>query len=344
MQDKQSDSQKFLKLTEKLPDCCHGYLMTGLSENTLTTKIAYARDIKFFLEFAVNYYPYFADKSIKDISFEDLGQINAEDINVYLQVLKDQGLGEKTRSRRKAAISAMFNYMMNSQRKLTFNPVAGSTKIKLPEKDFVIYLTMEEQEKLLDTIRTGFGLTKAQASRHNAVKTRDLAIIFLFLDTGLRVSELASINVKDLSLDDYSVVVQRKGRNKIQMIYYSDESAEYITDYLNERKARKLIYHGDDPLFISNRGTRISVREIQMMLKKYVAAALPEKAQKISPHKLRSSFAMEFYRSTDKDILTLQKRMGHKSIMTTNIYAKAAEAEDKDMRNWRKSENPYLSP
>ena len=160
--------------------------------------------------------------------------------------------------------------------------------------------------------------------------------IFLFLDTGLRVSELASINVKDLSLDDYSVVVQRKGRNKIQMIYYSDESAEYITDYLNERKARRLIYHGDDPLFISNRGTRISVREIQLMLKKYVAAALPEKAQSISPHKLRSSFAMEFYRSTDKDILTLQKRMGHKSIMTTNIYAKAAEAEDKDMRNWRK--------
>ena len=54
--------------------------MTGLSENTLTTKIAYARDIRFFLEFALNYYPYFADKSIKDISFEDLGQISTEDI------------------------------------------------------------------------------------------------------------------------------------------------------------------------------------------------------------------------------------------------------------------------
>ena len=307
MKDKLGDSQKYIQLMNSLPDCVHSYLMTGLSENTLTTKVAYARDIKYFLEFAVNFYPYFDEKSIKDITMDDLEQITAEDINLYLFTMKDQGLGEKTRARKKSAISAMFNYMINAQRKLTYNPVSGSTKIRLPEKDFVIYLTREEQERLLNTIRIGTGLSKGQLSYHKNYKTRDLAIVFLFLDTGLRVSELNSINVKDLSLDDYTVVVQRKGRNKIQMIYYSDESAEYINDYLNERKARGDAFHGDDPLFVTLEGNRLSVREIQNMVKKYVSAALPEKMHSISPHKLRSSFAMEFYRASDKDILTLQK-------------------------------------
>ncbi len=337
MKDKQGDSQKYLKLISQLPDCVHSYLMTGLSENTLTTKVAYARDIKYFLEFAVNFYPYFTEKSIKAITMDDLEQITAEDINLYLFTMKDQGLGEKTRARKKSAISAMFNYMINAQRKLTYNPVSGSTKIRLPEKDFVIYLTREEQERLLNTIRIGTGLSKGQLAYHEHYKVRDLAIVFLFLDTGLRVSELNSINVKDLSLEDFTVVVQRKGRNKIQMIYYSDESAEYINDYLNERKARGDAFHGDDPLFVTLEGNRLSVREIQNMVKKYVAAALPDKMHSISPHKLRSSFAMEFYRASDKDILTLQKRMGHKSILTTNIYAKAADAEIKESRNWRNS-------
>lgn len=335
MKDKQMDSQKYIELMNALPECTRSYLMTGLSENTLTTKIAYARDIRYFLEFAVNCYPYFPEKSIKEITFDDLERITAEDINVYLFTMKDQGLGEKTRARKKSAISAMYNYMINAQRKMTYNPVSGSTKIRLPEKDFVIYLTREEQEKLLNTIRYGTGLTKGQLSYHEHYKVRDLAIIFLFLDTGLRVSELNSINVKDVSLDDFTVVVQRKGRNKIQMIYYSDESAEYIKDYLEERKARGDLFHGDDPLFVTLEGNRLSVREIQSMVKKYVAAALPEKTHSISPHKLRSSFAMEFYRASDKDILTLQKRMGHKSILTTNIYAKAADAEIKESRNWR---------
>jgi len=338
MKDKQLDSQKYISLINDLPECTHSYLMTGLSENTLTTKIAYARDIKYFLEFAVSYYPYFSDKSIKEITFDDLEKITAEDINVYLFTMKDQGLGEKTRARKKSAISAMYNYMINAQRKMTYNPVSGSTKIRLPEKDFVIYLTREEQEKLLNTIRSGIGLSKGELAYHKHYKVRDLAVIFLFLDTGLRVSELSSINVKDLSLDDYTVVVQRKGRNKIQMIYYSDESAEYIKDYLEERKGRGDAFHGDDPLFVTLEGNRLSVREIQNMVKKYVRAALPEKEHSISPHKLRSSFAMEFYRASDKDILTLQKRMGHKSILTTNIYAKAADAEIKESRNWR--DNP----
>ena len=80
MQDKKMDSQKYIELINALPECCRSYLMTGLSENTLTTKIAYARDIKYFLEFAVNYYPYFSEKDIKDITMDDLEKITAEEL------------------------------------------------------------------------------------------------------------------------------------------------------------------------------------------------------------------------------------------------------------------------
>ena len=337
MREKQGDAQKFISLTNKLPECCQGYLMTGLSENTLTTKIAYARDILYFIEFSINNYPYYSDKEVKEITFEDLEKITAEDINAYLLTMKDQGLGEKARARKKSAISAMFNYMINAQRKLNYNPVAGSTRIRLPEKDFVVYLTMKEQATLLNTVRSGYGLTKGQLAYHKRYEKRDTAIVFLFLDTGLRVSELSSINVKDLSLDEYAVIVSRKGRNKIQKIYFSDQSAEYLSDYLNERKCRGDIFHGDEPLFVTLEGNRLSVREIQSMIKKYVAAALPDKMHSISPHRLRASFAMEFYRNSNKDILTLQKRMGHKSILATNIYAKAIEAEEKETRNWREN-------
>lgn len=335
MKEKQGDAQKFLSLTNELPECCQGYLMNGLSENTMTTKISYAWDILRFFRFSIDYYPYYPEKTVKEIDYDDLEKITAEDINVYLYCMKDAGLSEKTRARRKSSISSLFNYMINAQRKLNYNPVSGSVKIKLPEKDFVEYLTMEEQGKLLNTVRSGIGLSKWQLRYHKKYAKRDMAIIFLFLDTGLRVSELSSVNVKDFSLDDYTVVVSRKGRNKIQKIYYSDESAEYLSDYLNERKCRGDIFHGDEPFFVTLEGKRLSVREIQNMVKKYVAAALPDKMQSISCHKLRSSFAMEFYRNSNKDILTLQKRMGHKSILATNIYAKALESEEKETRNWR---------
>ena len=88
------------------------------------------------------------------------------------------------------------------------------------------------------------------------------------------------------------------------------------------------------PLFITLEGTRLSVREIQQMLKKYVKASLNR--SDISVHKLRSSFAMEFYKH-EKNILVLQQRMGHKSMAATNIYARASDKEEavKESRNWR---------
>lgn len=325
--------EKINEISATLPRFCDSFLYNGNSENSSTTTLNYALDIRYFFDFAINYLPYFSEKKIEDITIDDLKNITSGDINLYLSVMKERfQLSDKTRARRKSSISNLFKYLTDTEKLLEHNPVPGASSVKIHEKDYVIYLKREEQKQLLNCISYGTGLTKKQLAYHEKEKKRDLAIIFLFLDTGMRISEIRSINIKDIDFDEYCAYVVRKG-GKTQKIFFSDESAEYLRDYLQERM-NTAGYVGDDPLFISGKGNRIAVRTIQAMLEKYVNASLPG-AENISPHKLRSSFAMEFYKQS-RDILLLQKRMGHKTLAATNIYAKASEEEMiAESRNWR---------
>lgn len=321
------------EVTDRLPDFCLPYLYNGQSENSRITVLNYARDIEYFLQFAIDTYPYFCDKHVADISVDDLSRITANDINLYLSVMDDRGLSPKTRARRKSSVSGLFKYLVDTERKLEYNPVIGSSVVKIPEKNYVEYLKRDEQEVLLNCIMYGTGLTKDQMRFHNKEWKRDLAIVFLFLDTGLRISELQGLDIADVDFSEHSVHVLRK-RGKEQQVYFSDEAGEYLLDYLEERKG----YVGDDPLFLSLRGSRIAVRTIQAMLDKYMEASLPQKAKQISPHKLRSSFAMGFYKGSG-DILLLKEKMGHKSIIATNVYVTAAGTEElANTRNWRNSQ------
>jgi len=344
-----SNNEKLNELVMELPDYVSDYLYLGISEKSILTKLSYARDIKYFLEFTVNVGGYFPDKTVKTITVEDLSLITPKNVNEFLSWMENsQNLSAKTRARRKTSVSVLYNYLINTERKLSFNPIAGAQKIEIDTPQFVTYLNMEEQNQLLDCIQYGTGLTKRQLLYHEKYKLRDLAIVFLFLDTGLRISELQALNIKDVIIfDDFSdnvnnecyVVTLRKGHKKEKnpsKVYFSDESKEYIRDYLNSREIRGEKFDDNSPLFTTLDGTRLSVREIQQMLKKYVAASI--KRSDISVHKLRSSFAMEFYKH-ERNILVLQERMGHKSMAATNIYARASDKEEsvKKSRNWRQN-------
>lgn len=243
--------------------------------------------------------------------------------------------------------------MINTDRKLDFNPVTGSAGISIEQSDYVTYLNLDEQAKLLDCIQYGTGPTKRELTFYEKYKKRDLAIIFLFLDTGLRISELQALNVNDVTIydelvkDDSNkcfVLTLRKGKKRSgktpSKVYFSDESKEYILDYLRSREIRGEKFDSNSPLFITLEGDRLSVRQIQQMLKKYVRASLHR--SDISVHKLRSSFAMEFYKA-EHDILVLQNRMGHASIAATNIYARASDKEEavKNSRNWRQRQGVF---
>lgn len=333
MLEKKRDSSVLIELVDELPEFCQDFFIGRKNERALSTRIGYARDINHFIDWLIQNHPYFCVLEKRQIKPADFAQVSSTDLDKFIEIYSDEHSIRAT-ARTRSAISALYKYLIDTIRAVDYNPVSGAQKIKIPEKDYVIYLTSEEQDKLLNTIRYGTGLTDRQNAWHKHYEKRDLAMIFLFLDTGMRVSELYGIDNGDLDLNECSVVVVRKG-GKQSKIYFSDESAEYLQDYIEEKSVVVPLSCGPkDPLFVTLKGSRLAIRQIQEIVPKYVDAALPEKAGTISPHKLRSSFAMEFY-NVERDILALQQRMGHSSLNTTNIYAKAFESASHRTRNWR---------
>ncbi len=330
--DKKSYSDRIDELLSEMPEFVSDFIYNFGKVESYNTKLEYCRDIRMFLDFIVNFIPDYAETDIKDLTLDDISGIDVLYVNRYLTRLGENH-EETTVKRRRASIASMYSFFMKSG-KIKANPIAVSKKISLPERN-VIYLTNDEQRKLLESVRSGSGLTNAQSNYHNQYADRDSAIFLLLLDTGLRVSEMLTSDIGDYDLTAGSVVVTRKGGDT-QTVYYSDECIEYLQTYFDAQKAKfnlKDINHF--PAFTALSGERLGVRAVERLVKKYVKAALPEKAEgsKITPHKLRSSFAMSFYAASGNDILKLQKKLNHKSIATTNVYAKAANTDMEDTRN-----------
>ena len=330
--DKINYSKKIEELLSDLPDFVSDFIYNFGQVEKYATKLEYCRDIKVFLEFIVNYLPDFADKEIKELSLQDMEKVDTLDINRYLTLLSgDPKSGHKstTVKRKRASLSSMYGFFLNSG-KISKNPVASTRTIKVPEKS-VVYLTNEEQSILLNTVRYGTNLRESVAKRHNKYADRDSAMFLLLLDTGLRVSEMLDTDISDYNLTECSVVVRRKGGD-IQTVYFSDECAEYIKIYFDNQRVKYRLADSEIPAFTTVSGNRLGVRAVEMLVKKYVSACMPEKTKIISPHKLRSSFAMSFYEASENDILLLQKKLNHKSIATTNIYAKASDTAMRESR------------
>ena len=322
---------KVNELLKEMPEFVSDFIYNfGRIEN-YATKLEYCRDIKIYLEFITTYLKEYCDKDITDLSLDDVANIEILDINRFLTTLSGNHK-ETTVKRKRASLSSMYGFFVATG-KMSRNPIAATKSIKIPNKD-VVYLTNDEQRTLLETVRYGTKLNESVAKVHYIYADRDSAMFILLLDTGLRVSEMLSTDIIDYNLEECSVVVTRKGGDT-QVVYYSDECRDYLDIYFKSQKAKYELSSSDlkFPAFTTSTGKRLGVRAIEMLVKKYVAACLPEKARIISPHKLRSSFAMSFYAASDKDILLLKKKMNHKSIQTTNIYAKASDSAMRESRS-----------
>lgn len=340
MREKKSNTQILYELVESLPEFCKGYLIVRANDRGIATRIGYARNLKTFFEYVLKHVRAFQGKSVKDIQPADMGKLSVEDIDLFIGYFSEDH-EKPTIARMKSSISSMYNYLTNTLRAISYNPVLGVQRVDVPKKDYVVYLNLQEQEKLLNAIIYGTGLTEREKSLHKRYVKRDLALVFLLLDTGLRAAELQGADNRDVDLSECSIIVTRKG-GSINKVYFSDEAAEYLRDYMLEKEANLAMFNGPaDPLIISEKGTRLTVRQYENIVPKYVNAALPDRYGTINCHKLRSSFAMEFYMRDPKygghDILALQNRMNHKRLETTNIYAKAANNVSKETRNWRQT-------
>ena len=241
---------------------------------------------------------------ISDIDIEFIKKITLQETYDYLFYLaKIKKCGPATRNRKMCSIRGFFKYMTNKKGALEKNPVENLESSSLPHT-LPKYLSLDECSELLQNIN----------GKHSK---RDFAIITLFLNCGMRLSELVSINLSDISKE--FITITGKG-NKQRSLYLNDACRAAIEDYVsNERPFNGLNDDAKKALFVSQKGTRLTPRAVQMIVDKRLASA-GLSGKNYSAHKLRHTAATLMHKYGGVDIRVLQDILGHENLGTTQIY------------------------
>jgi len=294
-----------------LPSCLTSFLnymlaIKGKSPNTIK---GYKNDLTLFIKFIMAYKYNKSGKleeiDISDFRTEKLNDLTLDDLVAFItysELKRDNQSNAK--ARKVAAIRSFFNYQFTKEKSISVNPAKELDSPKIG-KTLPTFLTLEESKQLLRVV-TGKN------------KNRDYAILILFLNCGLRLSELCSIDISSIKED--TLKVTGKG-NKERIIYLNPSCIAAINEYMINREKIKdeITPEDEDALFISNKKNRLSPRAVERMVKKYILKAGFD-YEKYSPHKLRHTAATLMYKHGDVDIRSLQFILGHESVSTTQIY------------------------
>ena len=290
----------------------------GQSQRTISE---YYLDLRMFLRFmrlVKDEMPYntpLDSISIKDLDIEFIKTITITDIFDFLSYLAndrqlelsvDPGIGAAARARKLSAIKSFYKYLTVRTKLLTVNPVKDVEFPKI-RKSLPKYLTLEESRRLLSSVR-------------GVNEKRDYAILMLFLNCGIRRSELVGLNLSDVYED--RIRVSGKG-NKERIVYFGAACKAAIDEYLPERN--KKVLSDNRALFGSRDNNRISVTAVHRLVKKHMLAAGLDPSQ-YSAHKLRHTAATLMV-SNGVDIKTVQEVLGHEHLNTTEIYTHIENTE-----------------
>ena len=248
-----------------------------------------------------------ADIRVIDLAF--IKRIVTTDIYDFLMYSGSQrGNGKRTSARKLSAIKALFKYLTVKRSLLEVNPAANIESPK-QKKQLPKHLSVEESIDLL---------TAVQQDTDSDNRARNYAILTLFLNCGMRLSELAGISFGDLDTELRSLRVLGKGA-KERVVYLNDACREALNAYLPVRQTLTPKSGDENALFISRNGNRLSIKTIQWMVKKYLGAAGLE-YKHYSTHKLRHTAATLMYQTGQVDIRVLKDVLGHENLGTTQIY------------------------
>ena len=285
------------------------YTITILNKSPNTVK-EYNYDIANFLKFIKSdkNFETYKDIDISSMTIDEISKITIDDIHSYLAYLTTFLKSKATtRARKVSSIRVFFNYLTVKVKLLNDNPALYLETPKLGKR-MPKYLSLDESRKLLD-------VSKDESNRN---AKRDFAITTLFLNCGMRLSELVGINIKDISFTENKLNVIGKG-NKERTIYLNKACVSALNDYLNVRPKVTVKQDSVDALFLSERKERISNRTVQTIIRKELLKAGLD-TNKYSVHKLRHTAATLMYQYGNVDIRALQELLGHESISTTEIY------------------------
>lgn len=300
------------------------YMLTikGKSPNTVQV---YFYDLRVFFRFLkihrklVDKQVEFDEIDITDVDIELLKTVTLSDLYSYMSfVSSNRDNTAHARARKVASLRAFFNYLTNKAKLLDVNPTSELESPKILKR-LPRYLNVEESKELLESINTD-----------NEYFARDYAIITIFLNCGIRLSELVGINLSNIKNNSLTVI--GKG-DKERSIPLNNACIQAIEEYMKVRPVNGV--KDKNALFLSKRLQRISKESVQKIVKKYIKEAGLD-PQRYSTHKLRHTAATLMYKYGKVDIRALQELLGHQSIATTEIYTHL----DQDQLRDAVSKNP----
>lgn len=292
------------------------------------TQIAYAYDIKIFLQFLLEENPSIKKsyKSVTEIPISVLESLTVTDIEEYMEYLKYRDTDGKKISNKENAIKrkistlkSVFKYFYRTE-KLRENIMERVQLPKLHLKE-IIRLDIDEVAMMIDEAEKGEGLSDRQRAYHGKTKIRDVALLSLLLGTGIRVSECVGLDISDVDFKNNGILIHRKGGKEVT-IYFSDEVKEALQNYYDERVLILEESGHEGAFFLSMQNKRLSVRSVENLVKKYAKIISPLK--KITPHKLRSTYGTNLYKETG-DIYLVADVLGHSDVNTTKKHYAAIE-------------------
>lgn len=276
----------------------------GHSKKTVDEYFLDLRTFFRFLKLEKNIVPRsteFDQISIDDITVDFLAAVSLTDVYSFMNFLsRDRNLGAPARARKISAIRSLYKYLTIKAKLISENPMQDLDSPRL-KKSLPRYLDLDQSIQLLDSVQ-------------GANQERDYCILTLFLNCGLRISELIGLNIKDIQGDQLRVL--GKG-NKERIVFLNDACQQAISSWLNIRSTRG----SADPnaLFISSQSRkRISKSAVEKLVKKHLTVAGLDSSQ-YSPHKLRHTAATLMLQN-GVDVRTLQEVLGHDNLNTTQIY------------------------
>ena len=295
------------------------------SANTVT---AYKKDLTVFFRFIYFYKGLVKDKNILfdkiDISGADtdlIRSIKLRDLYAFMSFIeKYRNNSAYSRARKVATLKSYFKYLSGKAKIIEDNPTLELESPKI-NKRHPVYLTLNQSLTLLESL-----------DKNDKNYYRDYCILTIFLNCGLRLSELCSIQLNKIKNDTLTII--GKG-NKERTVYLNDACIKAINSLLQTRDVSKVTPENQNFLFLSNRGTPINQRTVEIMIKKRITKA-GFTDEKYTPHKLRHTAATLMYKYGNVDIRSLQNILGHTNISTTQIYT---HVDDDTLRDAVKS-NP----
>ncbi|MBQ7025009.1 MAG: tyrosine-type recombinase/integrase [Peptococcaceae bacterium] len=324
------------ELLRELPEACSDYFRSIAQTTSALTRLAYAYDLRLFFQYLCAEQPDFAGQDIRTISVQQIGAITARQIHEFQDYLTQYIRSENDENetvvnnhelgimRKLCCVRSFFEFLFKNEE----IPANIATLVPLPKlhEKPILYLEPHEVEKMLAVADNGQGLSDRQKAYMRSTKSRDKAILMLFLGTGIRVSELVGMDLDDVDFSINGFVVTRKGGNQ-SILYFPETVADALQEYLLERRCVEPLAGHENAFFLSLQRRRITQRAVENLVKKYALVAAPLK-KKISPHKLRSTFGTSLYQSTG-DIYLVADVLGHADVNTTRKHYAAMTDQHK---------------